>query len=391
MTAIVETSIRNATGLLADVRAWSERIQGAIMIAVLVFGAWQGAAALASPAAQRRLAPVMDGSSILAGRTAAAINYVEAHYLPADGMLRAVGGVTRWALFRSGGPQVAVGCNDWLYLADELRPWPEAAAHMQARAETLSRVAANLAKRDIALVVALVPDKARIESATLCNVPRSAQADARYSAFTKLLEAHAIQAVDLASAFTKARRDGPVFYRTDTHWNQTGAALAARLVADAAAGVLQHDDQGFRYRTDRASVPSDGPGDLLRLMSLDRVPDVTPKLRPMPDVQFLEQTVQVEAPAENGGLLDDNATGQVVLLGSSFSLNANFGGRLQEFLQLPVGNFAEAGGGFASSARTYFKGGAFGDSPPKLIIWEIPERVVGQPLDAADRALAEGW
>lgn len=391
MTAIVDTSVRSPSAPLSDIRAWSERIQGAIMIAVLVFGAWQGAAALATPAAQRRLAPAMDGSSVLAGRTAVTINYIEAHYLPADGVLRAAGGVARWGLFRSGGPQVAVGCDDWLYLADELRPWPDATAHMQARADTLGRVAETLAKRGIALVVALVPDKARIEAETLCGRLRSAQADARYGAFTALLKAHDIPAVDLATAFTAARRDGPLFYRTDTHWNQRGAALAARRIAEVAAGISPIEDQRFRYRSEIAATQTERPGDLLRLMSLDGVPDVTPKLRPRPDVQFVEQTTQVEAPAETGGLLDEGEGGQVVLLGSSFSLNSNFQGRLQEALRLPVGNFAEAGGGFASAARTYFKGGAFADTPPKLVIWEIPERVVGQPLDAADRALAEGW
>ena len=207
-----------------------------------------------------------------------------------------------------------------------------------------------------------------------------------------LLKARTIPAVDLAAPFTAARLDGPLYYRTDTHWNQTGAALAARLVADAATvGEAPVEDQAYQYRTDRAAAPTKGPGDMLRLMSLDHVPDLVPKLRPSPDMQNLEQTVQSAAPSDTGGLLDDGPGGQVVLLGSSFSLNANFQGRLQEALGRPIGNFAEAGGGFASAARTYFKGGAFADTPPKLVIWEIPERVLSQPLDDADRVLAEGW
>lgn len=392
MTSITQQSIRITSPALYGVRAWSERLQGALAIGLLALGAWQGLAALTAPAAQHRLAQVLDGSSILAGRTAAAVNFVEAHYLPADGVLRAAGGVARWGIFRSGGPQVAVGCNDWLYLTDELRPWPDASAHMQARADTLSRIAGQLAARNIGLVVTLVPDKARIEAATRCGVPRSAQADARYAAFMDLLKTRAIPAVDLAAPMTAARQDGPVFYRTDTHWNQRGAAMMADVVAKAAlTAAPEIGDAGFRFRTDRAEAPTQGPGDMLRLMSLDQVPDLAVKLRPSPDLQNLEQTVQVEAPAETGGLLDDAPGGGVVLLGSSFSLNGNFHGRLQEALHTPVGNFAEAGGGFASSARTYFKGGAFADTPPKLVIWEIPERVVGQPLDAADRALAEGW
>ena len=392
MTLSLPSSIGSFSVPRPSVRAWSERVQGALMIGVLALGAWQGAAALSAPAAHRRLAGVMDGPSILAGRTAAAINYVEAHYLPADGLLRAGGGIFRWALFRSGGPQVTVGCNDWLYLTEELRPWPDAEAHMQARAATLGRIAAALAAKNIGLVVALVPDKARIERRTLCGAPRSAQAEARYAAFMGLMQQHSIQAVDLAAPFEAMRKDRQVYYRTDTHWNQDGAALAASLVGKAAlAAVPGLDQQGYGFETRHADAITTGPGDMLRLMSLDHVADGAVKLRPSPDLQALDETVQTSAPADSGGLLDDGPGGQVVLLGSSYSLNANFQGRLQQALKAPVGNFAEAGGGFASAARTYFKGGAFADHAPKLVVWEIPERVVGQPLDAADRALAEGW
>ena len=392
MTLAVDTSSRVTVAPHQGVRAWSERLQGALMIGVLAFGAWQGGAALMTPAARKRLAPVLDGPSILAGRTAAAINYVEAHYLPADGLLRAAGGVFRWGVFRSGGPQVAVGCGDWLYLTEELRPWPEAEAHMRARADILSRVAARLAEQNIAFEVALVPDKARIESGTLCGAPRSAQAKARYGDFMRLLKVRAVPAVDLLGPFTEARRKGPVYYRTDTHWNQDGAALAAQLIAAGIpAGEPALDDQGYHFETTRAPTASAGPGDMLRLMSLDEVPDPPIRLRPAPDMQRLERTVQTAAPVATGGLLDDGPGGDVVLLGSSFSLNANFQGRLQEVLHRPVGNFAVAGGGFAAAAQTYFKGGAFAESPPKLVVWEIPERVVGQPLDALDHALEQGW
>ena len=392
MTILNDSLIRSRSVSRGNARAWSERIQGAIMVGILAVGAWQGVSALATPAAQHRLAPVLDGSSVLAGQTAAAVNYAEAHDLPADGLLRAAGGVLRYGLFRSGGPQVAVGRDDWLFLVDELRPWPEAEAHMRSRADTLARVAARLSERGVSLTVVLVPDKARVESANLGGVPRSAQSEARYAAFMALLRDRSIAAVDLATPFAEAHRDGPLFYRTDTHWNQDGAALAARIVARQALSTSPElANQGYRVETERSSTPSERPGDLMRLMSLDQVPPSPLKLRPAPDIQMLETTRQVEAPAQAGGLLDDGPSGQVVLLGSSFSLNGNFQGRLEEALHLPVGNFAEAGGGFASSARTYLKGGAFADGQPKAVIWEIPERVLGQPLDAADRALSEGW
>ena len=182
------------------------------------------------------------------------MNYTEAHYLPADGLLRAAGGILRYRLFRSGGPQVAVGCDDWLYLVDELRPWPDAATHMRSRADTLARVAARLAERDIALTVVLVPDKARIETASLCGARRAAQAETRYGDFVSLLRDRSISAVDLAAPLAAARRDGPIFYRTDTHWNQDGAALAARIVG-AETPVASPDSRSELSLQDRACAP----------------------------------------------------------------------------------------------------------------------------------------
>ncbi len=82
---------------------------------------------------------------------------------------------------------------------------------------------------------------------------------------------------------------------------------------------------------------------------------------------------------------------QVVLLGSSYSLNANFHGRLQEAMAARIGQFAQAGGGFYGSAREYLRSPAFRETPPKLIIWEIPERVVNQPINAAESAFLNDW
>ncbi|WP_237478821.1 alginate O-acetyltransferase AlgX-related protein [Lichenibacterium dinghuense] len=366
-----------------DALASAERTLGLLMLAALAVGAWQGTAALSTPAAARRLSALLDGPALLDGRAAAAVDAVESRALPADGLLRAAGGVVRWRVFGSGGPQVAVGCGDWLFLTEELRPWPHADEAMRERADILARAAAALAARNTELVVALVPDKARVEAGSLCGAPRSAQADARYGAFTHLLLARRVHAVDLAAPMAAARRDGPLFFRTDTHWNGRGAALAVRLIA---AAVTMPPGPAARYRTERAEAETDRPGDLLRLMGLDQVPDTTPALRPRPDRERVERTVAVEAPPPAGDLLDGAPNGDVVLLGSSFSLHSDFQGRLEEALGRPVDNVALAGGAFAGAAGRYFAGAA-PDAPPRLVVWEIPERAVGLPLDSSDRAL----
>ena len=159
-------------------RPLAQRIQGAVMAASLVIGFGLGIAAIETPDGLKRLEAAQGVEAFLQGRTAAAITYALAHNLPVDKFFRAAGGVFRWRLFHSGGPQVWSGRNDWLYLIEELRPWPEADANMAHRADTLAKVAAKLKAQKIDLVVAIVPDKARIETENM-DGPRSAQANAR--------------------------------------------------------------------------------------------------------------------------------------------------------------------------------------------------------------------
>jgi alginate O-acetyltransferase complex protein AlgJ len=365
--------------------AFAERLQGVVMIVLLAVAFWQGVTPLTTQQARNRLQPTLNFASFMAGRTAGAVNYIMAHDLPVDYALRAGGGIVRWELFRSGGPQVGVGCGDWLFLTEELRPWPNAQAAMQTRAEIVGRVAAKLNAQNIGLLVALVPDKARVEAADRCGLRYAEQASQRYGAFAAMLGAAKVPTVDLHAVLAEAAAQGPVYYRTDTHWNQPGAALSARAIAAVADGVapLAH---AATFHTDAAPVEADRPGDLLRLMSLEKLPAWLP-LRPRPDRERVEHTTEAEEPADAGGLLDEGPAIEAVLLGSSYSVNANFQGRLQEALRTRMVAFAHPGGGFAGAAREYFTSIAYRETPPKLVIWEMPERVLGQPIGDDERKL----
>lgn len=368
----------------------ADRILGAAMALALAVGFGLAVTALATPASRRRLTGTLNITSVLAGRTSAAVNYVTAHYLPIDDALRAAGGILRFRLFTSGGPQVWVGRHDWLFLTEELQPFPGAEAAMAFRIAALRHIQDRLAARGIGLLVAVVPDKARVMRSEM-DGPRSSQADARYPELLRLLTAARIPAVNLFDAFASAQntadRDaGPLFYRTDTHWNQQGAAIAARAISIAITTPI---DRGYKFRTEAEPAENERAGDLLRLMSLDHVPDGLPiELRPPADRQHVEHTVPVDV-ATAGGLLDDGPKIEVALVGSSYSVNANFAGRLAEAIGAPVANFASAGGGFARAVRDYLDSATFREAPPKLMIWEIPERVMGQPISADDRSLNE--
>ncbi len=358
------------------------RAQGLAMIAVMLAGFPAGIAALTSLRGREVLRTHTSPADLLGGRLAQAVNAVMAHDLPGDAALRAAGGMLRWGLFRSGGPQVSPGCANWLFLTEELRPWPDAQRSMAARADAVRRVAQLVQARGVRLLVALVPDKARIEHGALCGVRYPAQSQARYRAFLALVQARGVPAADLLTAFAAAPDPAALYYRTDSHWSQAGAALAAQAAAAMAPAGLVTRDQAFSTSAAPESVRS---GDLLRLMSLDHVPDGW-GLRPRPDRERAQATVALGATFA-GGLLDTPPPPQVALIGSSFSLNGNFHGALQQALGTQVAQFATAGGGFWGAANQYLASAAWRDTPPKLIVWEIPERVVDQPLATGEGQL----
>jgi alginate O-acetyltransferase complex protein AlgJ len=349
------------------------------MVLVMLWGLWQGLAALSAPESLARLRETLTLDAFLGGRTAAAVNHVMAHALPADYALRAAGGLLRWELFNSGGPQLRAGCDNWLFLTEELRPWPGAEVAMAERAAGLARVAAGLREKGIAMVVAVTPDKARVQAEALCGAPWSVQAQGRYARFDALLRAAGLVPVDALGTLLAGKATGDMYWRTDTHWNQRGAALVAAAIARAAAELPPPRDTPFR--TETAAAETDGPGDLVRLMSLERLPAW---LRPRPDRQRLARTTEAET--SGGDLLDEAPGPRVVLIGSSYSVNANFHGALQQALGARVANFGKAGGGFAGSARDYFASSAWRETPPQLVVWEVLERALAQPVGDEERA-----
>jgi alginate O-acetyltransferase complex protein AlgJ len=76
----------------------------------------------------------------------------------------------------------------------------------------------------------------------------------------------------------------------------------------------------------------------------------------------------------------------VVLVGTSYSLRANFHGQLQQQLGAEVLNVAKDGGGFMQAMNDYLNDDAFKTTPPKLMVWEVPERVFSSPLTDLEKA-----
>lgn len=353
---------------------------GLALIAVMALGAWQIILAALSPG---QLDFPRSWLDFREGRTTGGLEKQLDQKLPIRSTLIAAANSTRYLLTGSGGEQVRTGRDDWLFLADELRVDADGAAHLATRVDLLGMASERLSKQGVKLVVALVPDKARVYSSALPWATYPASLESRYVAALSAMRQRGVTVVDLLQPLAAGATHGEVYYRTDTHWNQVGARIAADAVARSvqqAAGDLEKTS----FSTTAGSAVTERPGDLIRLMGLENTPNA---LRPRPDNEATAVTRQTSADAA-AGLFGDTAV-PVVLTGTSYSLRGNFHGFLQQALSAKVLNAAKDGGGFLQATTAYLTNDAFATNKPKVLLWEVPERFLLAPLDGENAWLAK--
>ncbi|WLG28887.1 alginate O-acetyltransferase AlgX-related protein [Pseudomonas lurida] len=282
-----------------------------------------------------------------------------------------------WLAFGDTGPRVRPGCPGWLFISDELRINRHAGANAQTKAQAVIDLQKQLGQKGIDLQVVVVPDKSRIAAAQRCGLYRPAVLDSRIRDWTAALQAAGVSALDLTDTLKPLGAEA--YLRTDTHWSEIGANAGAQALAQRIRqrGIKATPEQTFDI-THAALAAC--PGDLVRLAGLDWLP---PKLQPP------GESVAASTAHETGGatsnaddLFGDAGLPNVALIGTSFSRNSNFIGFLQKALNAPVGNFSKDGGEFSGAAKAYFESPAFRQTPPKLLIWEIPERDLQTPYDS---------
>jgi hypothetical protein len=106
-------------------------------------------------------------------------------------------------------------------------------------AQVLARLDAEVRRAGAEFVVMVIPDEYQVneqllrEAAAALGVPRSAiDLDAPQQHLTALLDAAAVRHLDLLPAFRNAARREELYYERNTHWNDAGNTLAARLLAE---------------------------------------------------------------------------------------------------------------------------------------------------------------
>jgi alginate O-acetyltransferase complex protein AlgJ len=350
-------------------------LPGVALLAILLIGL---AASVYTLVFKRAELPAKDfaWSDLSDGTTAAAISDFLQHANPLEAPLVTADRVTSYMLTGDLGARVRRGCDNWLFLSDELVLNHDRAANAAKRMHMVQEVAAYLKSRNIALTVAPVPDKSRVQAADLCGVHRPAAIAGRLGDFTARLQASGIKVVDLLAPMNAG--GGERYYHTDTHWNERGAKIAADTIAASLqqAGIAPTQKAQFRVTEE---APRERVGDLIRLAGLDTVPY---PLRPRGDKEA--PSVIEQSAAANVGLLDETPAPELAVIGTSFSRRGNFTPLLALALGSPVENRAKDGGGVTSAAIDYFATPEFHKAPPRAIVWEIPERMLEEPVAASD-------
>ncbi|MDI4664461.1 hypothetical protein K9U40_09010 [Xanthobacter autotrophicus] len=315
------------------------------------------------------VAAAFTGRNLLDGRFSAVLDKAVVAALPKTPALDDLASGLAYRLFGDAGAQVRAGCPGWLFLAEELVETKGGEGNLAARARLAVRIRDEMARRNIALVVLPVPDKAELAADGLCGLAVADQARGRRGAWQAASAALGLDQVEIATGWPK----GAVL-RTDTHWNGAGASFAARRLAEAITRRLGPGDTGV---TLKESAPASRVGDLMRLAGLSRS---WPWSGPAPD----EVSEVRAAIARSGGLLDDVPVPSVLLAGSSYSLNSGFADRLQAASGREVAQKSREGSGFAGALLDIL------DATPqmldgvRLVVWEFPMRVLTQPLTEAE-------
>jgi alginate O-acetyltransferase complex protein AlgJ len=284
-------------------------------------------------------------------------------------------GTLSYLAFNEARSGAQIGANGVLFSNEEFETGPASAARIDAAVAYIAKVDSALKARGIALIVAPLPLKAEIDHANLGALALPAELAGRYDAVRGKLISAGVASVDLSARFAAAHGDARVFLAADTHWTPHGAAVAAEAIAAAAEPLGLPGETGFSIAS---AEPKEHPGDLRKFVRL--LPFVE---------QFGPQHDSIAVPraeprqSADAGLFDEAAI-PVALVGTSYSANPDFGfeAHLKAALSRDVLNLAEEGKGPFAPMQAFLKSDVLKNTPPRLVIWEMPVRYLDDAFPA---------
>jgi alginate O-acetyltransferase complex protein AlgJ len=186
-----------------------------------------------------------------------------------------------------------------------------------------------------------------------------------------------VTAPSLLAPLVAAKGTAEVFCRSDTHWTPHGAGVAARAVAEAIGRVAPELPRST-FATTLDEVVHHA-GDLSTF-----VPVASWAARGLVVDEIAVMTTEKVAGDEGAVGLFDVVAAPLALVGTSYSASPlwNFSGALAEASGLEVLNVADEGRGPILPMVDFLASGDFRETPPAVVVWEIPERYLPVPYQA---------
>ena len=295
-----------------------------------------------------------------------------------------------WVVAGDLGPRVRRGAPGWLFLGDELTVHEQPQLNAAQRKKDVLTVQKTLSEKGIKLLVVVVPDKSRIEASQLGMLHRPSRYAQRATQWVSELKLVGVEALDLTDTLTSFKqKHAAAFLKSDSHWTEQGAEAAAVAVSAEVQRLKIVATPAQALEIDQRTEGKRA-GDLIRLAGVEWLFDaLQPQLDVAQETSFKVQTRAnsvsgaASAPAANAetdDLFGDADLPNVVVIGTSFSRTSNFVPFIEKELKAKVANLAKSGGDFSGAMNAYLSSIAFKKTPPKLVIWEIPERVLQQKV-----------
>lgn len=208
--------------------------------------------------------PGFDPSRILdTSQTEAIEEYLDLT-LPARAAVVKAKSIIEMKLFhRSPNPDVVLGRDGWLFLAQSLEYGCEG-GDLEAVTQRIAELDAALDLQGGRLVVSMIPNKASLypEKVDFANTGKAACSAENRGLLVSTLEATGVY-LDLMGPLSNASAGPePIYHSNDTHWNDLGAVLAAQAVVEGLTG--EPTESWFVRGEDREHI-----GDLTKLLGLD--------------------------------------------------------------------------------------------------------------------------
>ena len=264
-------------------------------------------------------------------------HWFEDHFAGRARLVRWYGESRFFLLGVSPSSNVLVGCDGWLYYADDggVDDYANASAlsrgEVGAWHEAVVRAQAWLHARRVAYVFTIAPDKHAIYPEHVPATIRRVHDQSRMDQIVATLAGTGVSVVDLRPALDEGKTRERLYDLTDTHWNDRGAFIAYRQIIEAVRRQVPAIPAAWTRADFEATERETAGKDLAGMMGLKRSLRET-ELRLVPKRPRLARVVEPAGadPAAQLGRLVTEIPGST--LPRALILRDSFASRLVPFL-----------------------------------------------------------